>query len=54
MPEKIQETLVELLELVEPLVVAALLVPLELLVQWLQAASRALEELGWSALTSRS
>jgi hypothetical protein len=52
------EILEELLDLLEPLVVAAVLVPVELLVQWLQAVLRALERVvgtaAWSALTSRS
>lgn len=43
-----------MMEWLEGLVVAVLLVPLETLVQWLQAAQRALETLAWSALTSRS
>lgn len=43
-----------MLEALEGLLVAVLLVPLELLVQWAQAALRALETLAWSALTSRS
>jgi len=51
MLETIQVVLVELLELLEPLVLAVVLVPVELLVQWLQAAQRAAETLGWSALT---
>jgi len=51
MLETIHETLVDLLDLLEPLILAVLLIPVELLVQWLQAAQRAAATFGWSALT---